>query len=278
MMQHPIISLIVSALIATTFTAGELSGAFVSHNRRHVSSFAATIRRNNINQRLTSYSRIVIPKLYGMNQPSDGDDDDISSNNDQMDLADLHRRVEEQRQNEQRQAELYSDGSMFSTSPSTDSSSIDIPEDVFIIVYNPDTEEQGVHTLEVPKGSGINFILAFEDEEVCRSFCASLRDQQFFDPKVKEIKLISLEEYCEDLDDVFVQTIPKGLNLKPPSERVDELDLNPDRDMEVEFVDYLYRMSSSSSSDDDIIGSMGNDGDGGALYSNDSRNGGGSWE
>jgi len=272
-MNYPIISLLVSTLIVATFTAGEISAAFVSHHRHYgSSSFTTNARRNNNNRRHISYSRIGIQKLHGMTNRYNSNDD-----GEKLDLEDLQRRVEEQRQNEQRQTELYNNGSMFTTSPSTDSPDIDKPEDVFIIVYNPDTEEQGVHTLEVPKGSGINFILAFEDEEVCQTFCASLRDQQFFDPKVKEIKLVSLEEYCEDLDDVFVQTIPKGLNLEPPTERVDELDLNPERNMEVEFVDYLYRMSSASA-DNDIVGSIGNEGDGGALYSNDNGVDGGSWE
>lgn len=72
-----------------------------------------------------------------------------------------------------------------------------------------------------------------------------------------------------------MQPIPKGMNLKPPTERVDELNLNPNRDIEVDFVDYLYRMSSSSSTGDDDDESSG----GGALTDNDDDGGGGgSWE
>jgi len=39
------------------------------------------------------------------------------------------------------------------------------PEDVYIILFNPGTEQEGVHTVEYPKGSGNNVILAFESKE-----------------------------------------------------------------------------------------------------------------
>ncbi len=58
------------------------------------------------------------------------------------------------------------------------------PEDVHIILFNPDTDREGVHTIEFPKESGNNMILAFESREECEEFSASLKRQQFFDPTV----------------------------------------------------------------------------------------------
>ena len=58
------------------------------------------------------------------------------------------------------------------------------PEDVHIILFNPDTDREGVHTIEFPKGSGSNMILAFESRKECEQFSMSLREQQFFDPTV----------------------------------------------------------------------------------------------
>jgi len=223
--------------------------------------------------------------------PDDNEDDDDTNNDDAFNLEYLRQRMAQQQQNEEdsardddnnnddndtteSNASTTTDG-MFQTNTDndiyTDNDDNDIkPEDVYIIVYNPDTDDQGVHTLEVPKGSGNNFILAFESEMECVEFCAALREQRFFDPKVQEIKYLSLEEHVQSLPGVSVQPIPKGMNLKPPTERVDELDLNPNRDIEVDFVDYLYRMSSSGEGEDD------GDGDGGALT--DEGGGGGSWE
>lgn len=129
-----------------------------------------------------------------------------------------------------------------------DKSKIDKPEDVYIILFNPDAENEGVHTIEFPKGSGNNFILAFESEIECYHFCSLLKKQQFFDPKVQQMKFEPLEEYCKTLG-VSVQPIPKGMDIKPPTDTVDELDLNPNRDKEVSFLDYLYERSSSSASE-----------------------------
>jgi len=223
-----------------------------------------------------------------INSPDDANDDD-DVDEDKFNIEDLRQRMAQQQQNEDSSGDDDDDGTEFDTNNNDDmldanvelfnedgDNDINKPEDVYIIVYNPDTDDQGVHTLEVPKGSGSNFILAFESEMECYRFCALLKEQQFFDPKVQEIKFASLEDHCESLPGVSVQPIPKGMNLKPPTERVDELDLNPNRDIEVDFVDYLYRMSSSSST-----GGDGDDdessGDGGALTDND-NGGGGSWE
>ena len=93
------------------------------------------------------------------------------------------------------------------------------PEDVYIILFNPGTEQEGVHTVgkqqkkhfflilpkrifsfkilkylsqigfciypEYPKGSGNNVILAFESKEECDRFSQALQDQQFFEPAVR---------------------------------------------------------------------------------------------
>ena len=85
------------------------------------------------------------------------------------------------------------------------------PEDVHIILFNPDTDREGVHTLEFPKGSGNNMILAFESKEECEQFSATLRDQKFFDPTPQEMKLEFLEEYCKQIG-VEVQVVPKVSN------------------------------------------------------------------
>ena len=72
----------------------------------------------------------------------------------------------------------------------------DKPEDVHIILFNPDTDREGVHTIEFPKDSGHNMILAFESRKECEQFSLSLREQKFFDPTPQEMKLEFLENYC----------------------------------------------------------------------------------
>jgi hypothetical protein len=58
------------------------------------------------------------------------------------------------------------------------------PETVHIILFNPGTEYQGAHTIEYPKGSGSNVILAFTSFEACHKFGQDLKKHDFFDPTV----------------------------------------------------------------------------------------------
>ena len=84
----------------------------------------------------------------------------------------------------------------------------DKPEDVYIILFNPDTDREGVHSIEFPKDSGHNMILAFESKAECEQFSRSLKEQHFFDPTPQEMKLEFLENYCEQIG-VEVQVVPE---------------------------------------------------------------------
>ena len=68
------------------------------------------------------------------------------------------------------------------------------PETVHCIFFQPGTEEQGMHTVEQPAGSGNNMVLAFTSKDSCDKFASRLRDLQFFvfDPTVRCIILLLL--------------------------------------------------------------------------------------
>jgi hypothetical protein len=128
------------------------------------------------------------------------------------------------------------------------------PEDVHIILFNPDTDREGVHTIEFPKGSGSNMILAFESRKECEQFSMSLREQQFFDPTPQEMKLEFLEDYCEQIG-VEIQVVPQGMKLKPPTENVLNLGVNPNLKEEMKMLDYLFQISASDDGmDEDSTG------------------------
>lgn len=106
------------------------------------------------------------------------------------------------------------------------------PKDVHIILFYPESEHEGVHTIEFPKGSGYNVILGFEDLEECVEFSRLLAQEEenlFVEPAPRQIHLQSLEAYCATTlgGDVQVQVVPKGTNLVPPSGTVEELNHNP---------------------------------------------------
>ena len=64
------------------------------------------------------------------------------------------------------------------------------PADVHIVLFKPDTDDEGVHTIEYPKGSGRNVILAFESAKECATFVSILKLQRFFDPSVSVVIII----------------------------------------------------------------------------------------
>lgn len=49
------------------------------------------------------------------------------------------------------------------------------PEVVYVIMYNPGTEQEGIHTMEFPRGSQTDLLLAFESIEDCVGFSNLLR-------------------------------------------------------------------------------------------------------
>jgi len=101
------------------------------------------------------------------------------------------------------------------------------PEFVYLIVFNPDNEEtQGVHTIEFPKGSGDNIILAFESDDDCIEFAQMLKNVQFFKPVPQMANLSELEVFCQGLG-VPVKVVPQGKKLRPPADNVEEFTMNP---------------------------------------------------
>ena len=49
------------------------------------------------------------------------------------------------------------------------------PDVIFILMYNPGTEQEGVHSTEYPKESGSEVMLGFESIEDCISFANMLK-------------------------------------------------------------------------------------------------------
>jgi len=184
--------------------------AFTHHHHHHrhhhdhphgsVSSFSSMRQSvsydssNRPNIRFESKGRMCIPKVrrypvarvmtkrFSTGSESDSDSDSYSdmederihdpndcSDNDEIHLEDLRRRIliTQRQQNEQQ----------------------DRPEDVYIIVYNPDPDNPNsylTYKLQFPKGNITTVLIpAFEDEMECLRFCVSLKERrQWFDPKV----------------------------------------------------------------------------------------------
>jgi hypothetical protein len=214
--------------------------AFLStpnHHRRGLPSFTRKSYRHEVQRKNTCHD---MTQLFSA---TDKNFDDEALNTEE----ELRQRIRKQREV---QAEIVPEMDMdvdVDMDMDTDMDELPIPDNVYIILFNPDTEREGVHTIEFPKGSGQNIILAFESEIECHIFSNSLKEQNFYAPTPQEMNLESLENYCESIN-VDIQIVPKGTQLKPPTENVLNLGLNPDLEKEMALLDYLYHISDS---DDD---------------------------
>lgn len=116
------------------------------------------------------------------------------------------------------------------------------PEYVHIIFFKPDTDEQGLHTIEYPKGSGSNFVLAFESKKACDRFAATLEAQNFGHLSPKRYDMETVESFCDMLG-VFIQVVPEGKEILPPTENVELMGKhNPNLKNEKSHLNYIFDM------------------------------------
>jgi hypothetical protein len=94
----------------------------------------------------------------------------------------LRQRME--RQESQYARLLLEQAKYFSQDGGVDGEQRPIPQSCHIVLFNPATPQQTAHTIEFPKNSGTNILLAFEDEVECREFAQMLTDLEFVGPSV----------------------------------------------------------------------------------------------
>lgn len=123
------------------------------------------------------------------------------------------------------------------------------PKEVFIILFEKDTDNEGVHSIEFPKGSGNNVLLAFESLEQSEIFANTLKNQHFLDPQPTEIPLKDLEEFSGDAN-VEIQIVPKGTSINPPTENVDTFDHDPHFHQTKSKLESLLDLTFESEKDD----------------------------
>ena len=64
---------------------------------------------------------------------------------------------------------------------------------VHVLLYEPGTESEGIHSLEL-KGSTV--ILMFEDKDDAERYCGLLEAQDFPTPSVEELSRRDIEAFC----------------------------------------------------------------------------------
>eukprot|EP00581_Thalassiosira_minuscula_P016910 CAMPEP_0183711964 /NCGR_PEP_ID=MMETSP0737-20130205/7277_1 /TAXON_ID=385413 /ORGANISM="Thalassiosira miniscula, Strain CCMP1093" /LENGTH=175 /DNA_ID=CAMNT_0025940537 /DNA_START=187 /DNA_END=714 /DNA_ORIENTATION=+ len=141
-----------------------------------------------------------------------------------MNMSELRQRME-------RQQNQYAELIMEQIKYTDEEGERDVPESVHIILFHPDTPKQHVHTIEFPKNSGRNLILAFESGGDCVSFARMLQDMEFVDPTPEETMFEPFAQYCE-MAGLSLMIVPKGFELTPP-----QMNANDDDDEGEPFYD-----------------------------------------
>jgi len=207
--------------------------AFVNPNRRNIFRVGESQERRNAfkAQEITTFLHVAIEQLP---IPVKLHSTKTSSSDDYDDTFGFYERDEFVEDLQMRIAKFKIFGPGIEDKPK--------PKDVFIILFQPDTDDEGVHTVEFPKGSSNNVILAFESMEECEVFADILKNQEFFEPQPTNIALQELESFCDPIG-VEIQVVPKGTYLVPPSDTVDTLDHNPYLNQARENLENLFDLS-----------------------------------
>jgi Protein of unknown function (DUF3110) len=104
------------------------------------------------------------------------------------------------------------------------------PEYVHVIAFSTeDNNGVGMHSIEYPYGSGMNYILLFESHSECTTFAESLRNDntnvQLCNPIVSDpCNYRMFRDDCIS-NNISWKLVPKGTNLRPPTNNVDQFDI-----------------------------------------------------
>jgi hypothetical protein len=114
------------------------------------------------------------------------------------------------------------------------------PMRVFVLIFNANTENEGIHTVRVGDASGSqlrNKILLFESQDDAVRFALMLEAQDFPTPTVEAIDAEEIKEFCESAGYDW-EFIPENSDLVvPPEINVEETDWQPDGQYDDEDTD-----------------------------------------
>lgn len=98
-------------------------------------------------------------------------------------------------------------------------------QQVFVILFNARTENEGIHSLQV---NGRNTILMFESEDDATRFGLMLEAQDFPPCSVEAFFTEEIEEFCQGAG-YECKLIPEGMLAVPPEQNVEQTDWSPDQ-------------------------------------------------
>ena len=97
---------------------------------------------------------------------------------------------------------------------------------VFVLLYNPNTDNEGIHSIEL---KGRTIVLMFEEKEDAERYVGLLEAQDFPTPSIETVNLEEIKEFCNRCDyetrmvtkDFVPKTLEDRLLLTPPQKNLE---------------------------------------------------------
>jgi hypothetical protein len=93
--------------------------------------------------------------------------------------------------------------------------------EVFVLLFNVGTDNEGIHTLKVNPPDGEDVVLAFEEEDDATRFAILLEAQDFLEPTVEPIRETELRSICEQ-SGLGYKFVPAGQLEIPPEHNIED--------------------------------------------------------
>ena len=97
---------------------------------------------------------------------------------------------------------------------------------IFVLLYNPNTNDEGIHSIEL---KGRTIVLMFEEKDDAERYVGLLEAQDFPTPSIECVDLEEIKEFCNRCDyetrivtkDFVPKTLEDRLLLTPPQKNLD---------------------------------------------------------
>ena len=98
--------------------------------------------------------------------------------------------------------------------------------EIFVLLYNPNTDNEGIHSIEI---NGRTIVLMFEEKDDAERYVGLLEAQDFPAPSVEAVNLEEIKEFCSSCDyetrivtkDFVPKTLEDRLLITPPQKNLE---------------------------------------------------------
>ena len=97
---------------------------------------------------------------------------------------------------------------------------------IFVLLYNPNSNNEGIHSIEL---KGRTIVLMFEEKDDAERYVGLLEAQDFPTPSIESVNLEEIKEFCNRCDyetrmvtkDFVPKTLEDRLLLTPPQKNLE---------------------------------------------------------